>query len=539
MEKLPDELWLSVFIYLHKFDILYSFHSLNLRFQKLIGSYESNINLSDFSYKLFNRFCREILPIHGHDIHYLTIKGTHQLNFFRENSTLLQRMDCLQCLTLIGRQYSIELIDFYVKHFPLLNTFRIKLINYGEQRLEDILSSNLLLITNLSLLEGNEYYFDGKNIVKQPGTRLSRLKTLTIQNLKTTSDLYYLFEMMFNLEELNLSVNQFDSQPLLNSVVPKCLTMMNLELNCTLHDQQTIEMLREFLFLFRKQLKSLKLVIYCTDKSFDIEFYQNLKENLPYLVSFAYSVEILDPPRPPLPTEDTDSDRLAMICEVLFPKMTFQRLQKETQLVLGVDDQHSQLESLILSDGKSLPKLRTVFIFGKFRNSDADMIFYSKLLSISPNVTRLEVTHSSSTQTIDLLSKLPITVRRMIKNLKCSNCYKECTFEFHLTFLFELSQILPNLRDLILFTIMPGDNTTETILTPKLAIEHSRKYCKRLIHLRMKLKVGSHYGENVAGLIAQKMGQELEVYLKDDQCKDLFYEDVFKDGHLYILDVWL
>jgi hypothetical protein len=55
----------------------------------------------------------------------------------------------------------------------------------------------------------------------------------------------------------------------------------------------------------------------------------------------------------------------------------------------------------------------------------------------------------------------------------------------------------------------------------------------------MKLKVGNYYGENVAGLIAQKMGQELEVYLKDDQCKDLFYEDVFKDGGLYILDVWL
>ena len=54
MEKLPDELWLCVFIYLHNFDILYSFNSLNLRFQKLIGSYESYINLSDLSYKLFN-----------------------------------------------------------------------------------------------------------------------------------------------------------------------------------------------------------------------------------------------------------------------------------------------------------------------------------------------------------------------------------------------------------------------------------------------------------------------------------------------------
>jgi len=82
MEQLPDELWLLMFTYLHQYDVLYSFNNLNRRFQKITKSFASIINLSDLSYKLFSHFCREIVPIHGHHIHYLTIKDVHQLNFF-------------------------------------------------------------------------------------------------------------------------------------------------------------------------------------------------------------------------------------------------------------------------------------------------------------------------------------------------------------------------------------------------------------------------------------------------------------------------
>jgi len=71
-------------------------------------------------------------------------------------------MNFLPCLTLIRRQWSNELIDFYLKYFPSLSILHLKLSGNGEQRLENILSNNLSLLTDVSLLEedGGAYYFD-------------------------------------------------------------------------------------------------------------------------------------------------------------------------------------------------------------------------------------------------------------------------------------------------------------------------------------------------------------------------------------------
>ncbi|CAF4808777.1 unnamed protein product, partial [Rotaria magnacalcarata] len=206
MEKLPDELWLLIFNSLQKFDVIYSFHGLNLRFQNLIRFYASSIDLSDLSFKVFLRFCRETLPIHGHMIQRLTIKGTHQLNVFGEEYILLKRINHLQCLTLAQVQVSTEKLDVYLKQIPSLNTLHLKLSYNSELRLENILSKNMLFLTNLSLLEHNNYYFQNIRIITQSGTQLPQLKILTIEDLQTTKDLYYLFKMMYNLEELNLCI---------------------------------------------------------------------------------------------------------------------------------------------------------------------------------------------------------------------------------------------------------------------------------------------------------------------------------------------
>ncbi|CAF1296984.1 unnamed protein product [Rotaria magnacalcarata] len=254
MEKLPDELWLLIFNSLQKFDVIYSFHGLNLRFQNLIRFYASSIDLSDLSFKVFLRFCRETLPIHGHMIQRLTIKGTHQLSVFGEEYILLKRMNHLQCLTLAQVQVSTEKLDVYLKQIPSLNTLHLKLSHNSELRLENILSKNMLFLTNLSLLKHNNYYFQNIRIITQSGTQLPQLKILTIEDLQTTKDLYYLFKMMYNLEELNLCISKFDPQSLLDNVVPQLLTIMRLEITCTLDSQQTINFLRDFLFLFEKQL---------------------------------------------------------------------------------------------------------------------------------------------------------------------------------------------------------------------------------------------------------------------------------------------
>ncbi|CAF1564060.1 unnamed protein product [Rotaria magnacalcarata] len=125
----------------------------------------------------------------------------------------------------------------------------------------------------------------------------------------------------------------------------------------------------------------------------------------------------------------------------------------------------------------------------------------------------------------------------MIKNLSCRNSYKECESPFHETYIIELSQILPKLKELILETPVWPETSHEKYLTPILAIMHSRKYFKSLIHLRLKLKI-HRYQNDVGGVMVQKMDEALTAYLKDDQYKNLFYETIYSGNQLYIIDVW-
>ena len=53
MERLPDELLLLIFNYLHKIHILYSFNELNSRFQQIIRPYQSDIKLENPLLKQF------------------------------------------------------------------------------------------------------------------------------------------------------------------------------------------------------------------------------------------------------------------------------------------------------------------------------------------------------------------------------------------------------------------------------------------------------------------------------------------------------
>jgi hypothetical protein len=143
--------------------------------------------------------------------------------------------------------------------------------------------------------------------------------------------------------------------------------------------------------------------------------------------------------------------------------------------------------------------------------------------------------------TIDLLKNLPRQTKLMIKTLDCRNSYKGCAYEFHPTFLQELSPILPKLRYLNLHTIMPTANATEKVLTPKLAMHQARKYLKNLIHLCINLNVSDLYywNENNAKMITQQMTEELQEYLKYDQYKNLFFKSKCDRNELYILEFWL
>jgi len=156
--------------------------------QKILGTYASIINLSDYSFKEFLRFGQQILPIHGHNIRHLIIKDAHQFNIFCNESILLQKMKFLRHLTLTGSQYSIKRLDIFLKNLPSLNILQLKLIN-DMQALDDILSNNMSSLIQLNFLQGDKYYFNDTHVSRQSNIKLPLLKSLTIDNLKKTKDL--------------------------------------------------------------------------------------------------------------------------------------------------------------------------------------------------------------------------------------------------------------------------------------------------------------------------------------------------------------
>ena len=86
LESLPDELLLLTFRYLHKFDLLYAFTTLNQRFEQIVHPYLSDLDLTNDnypSYQYFRLFYEHILSTNTHNIRSLKLVGYHQLQFFQ------------------------------------------------------------------------------------------------------------------------------------------------------------------------------------------------------------------------------------------------------------------------------------------------------------------------------------------------------------------------------------------------------------------------------------------------------------------------
>ncbi|CAF3801582.1 unnamed protein product [Didymodactylos carnosus] len=68
----------ALFKHLQPIDILYSFNNLNARVQQLITPYSYDVDLTNVSKGLFNRFCSEVLPLHLNNIRSITFRNIEQ-----------------------------------------------------------------------------------------------------------------------------------------------------------------------------------------------------------------------------------------------------------------------------------------------------------------------------------------------------------------------------------------------------------------------------------------------------------------------------
>ncbi|CAF3126694.1 unnamed protein product [Rotaria sp. Silwood2] len=115
MESLPDEIYLRIFRYLHKFEILYSFNNLNRRFHQLTVSYHHDIDLSqqNTSYKIVQPYLKYVLPTQAHEIIFLKLEGSEQYKAFSSHIGQLTNLRQL-CLDL-RRDNGMNTDD--LKHF--------------------------------------------------------------------------------------------------------------------------------------------------------------------------------------------------------------------------------------------------------------------------------------------------------------------------------------------------------------------------------------------------------------------------------------
>jgi hypothetical protein len=132
MEQLPNEIWLTVFGYLHTLDIFYAFGDLNLRFQHLTTSYTSlniDIDLSRAPYKLYMWFIEHLLPVKKFNIRSLSIKKMYQMKLLKDNIIHLSLLKSLKWKWLDDRdykRYSQSDIDYCLRrlqNFPHLLIF--------------------------------------------------------------------------------------------------------------------------------------------------------------------------------------------------------------------------------------------------------------------------------------------------------------------------------------------------------------------------------------------------------------------------------
>jgi hypothetical protein len=256
MEQLPNELWLFIYNYLHKVDILYSFTNLNNRFQQLITPYQYDINLSAVSVKLFKQFVHNVLPVYGHYIRSFTLKDMHQINLCKKNN-ILRSMTNLQRLTITTDQEkdlaSTEFWSEGINHLKHLSELRINGWFDRSIIINNISTYASSSLTNLTLLSSHCFHYDSCPI------SIPNIKVLKI-HLSGLDGLFNFIRDLYQLEELSLSVSDvIDYASSDNFSIPTSLIKLHFEFGRFKKPltETYFERLKSFLSKFQNQLQSL------------------------------------------------------------------------------------------------------------------------------------------------------------------------------------------------------------------------------------------------------------------------------------------
>jgi hypothetical protein len=210
LENLPDEMLLEICRYLHSGDVLYSFFGLNFRLNQTITFYRQHVSLHRTFYLQFLHIFHKILPQIEFSIRSLVIFELESPLFLRlfqnqhiyphlEKLTLVNWTDEKLILfidTLHGMKYFQKLI---IQALDLTESIRNivllrKLLGANDHRLTQLIFDHEC--DALSLIDDEECEMNFPNIIQ-----------LDIE-LRTTTDLFQLIQIVPNLEQLHITFKQ-------------------------------------------------------------------------------------------------------------------------------------------------------------------------------------------------------------------------------------------------------------------------------------------------------------------------------------------
>ncbi|CAF0817969.1 unnamed protein product [Adineta steineri] len=222
LEKLPDELLLSICRYLSSADVLFSFYGLNSRLSQTISGYYQHVVIAKLPYTQFHCICTSILPHVGLNISSLVIsnqwKGvlsTLFLNYFSDKMSLI--FPQLKHLTFISfNSNSLKLFLNSLQNLPQLRGINLYFQYDGsiDSDGSETLLDRLFSANNNRL---NSILFDDESIIFSVDDKICNRFYCNIQKLsldiKTLCDLHQLLTILPQLISITVTINEDSSIP--------------------------------------------------------------------------------------------------------------------------------------------------------------------------------------------------------------------------------------------------------------------------------------------------------------------------------------
>ena len=294
-ESLPNELYLATFRFLQQFDLIYAFSNLNQRFQKMIEPYTYHIDLTRHnrpSFRQFQLFYMHILHLHNETIRSVKVAGHHQLQLLYPHIHSLINLEMLviekedEAKEKDDHSHQPEQAAFLREalRVPSLSTVSITLADDDTLTSISSLSMTLSKLTSLSLI-----YFSGLAHAEQVNGMPPSITHFTI-SLKSIAPMVNLLRFLPNLVEFgHLECND-------HLKLPAQLETLHLEFGGYRDDdrfayQPRFEVIKNFLAIFKTQLKSLTLVVNnAVDDLSTFDKLQNLVSDFMCLEAFEYCI---------------------------------------------------------------------------------------------------------------------------------------------------------------------------------------------------------------------------------------------------------